>query len=356
MFFEIYLIFTFKCAIIFRKVLNLFIKMDLHAILKQVVEHKASDAHFKTGHVPTVRLANGSLFQPIKLTENDVSELVKKICNQKKLDELERENEVDVSYDIEGLSRFRINVYTDYKGLSLAIRVVPHEIPNIVTLGLPEHVKKFTELQEGLILVTGPTGHGKSTTLAALLDQINQTRACHIVTIEDPIEFLHESKKSIVSQREVGIHTGSFVNAIKSSLREDPDVIMVGEMRDRETVAAAMTLAETGHLVFSTVHTIDAVQTIDRIIDVFSSDQQSQIKAQLAGVLKGIASQRLIPSKDNKSRVLVCEVMIANDGVRNCILESKINQIYSLMQLGRQDGMQTFEDALQILKKEGRIK
>ncbi|OGJ45642.1 hypothetical protein A2272_04485 [Candidatus Peregrinibacteria bacterium RIFOXYA12_FULL_33_12] len=332
--------------------------MDLHEILKQVVEHKASDVHFKVGYPPVVRLVNGSLLQPKNvpvLSTDEIMALIKDVLDKEKLDLWTEKNEIDVSYFNHDLGRFRVNVYADHNGPSMAVRVIPKTIPDINNLGLPDAVKNFCNLEKGLVLVTGPTGSGKSTTLAGILDRINVNRACHILTIEDPIEFLHSPQKALITQRELYTHTHSFVSAIKSALREDPDVIMVGEMRDKETIAAALTLAETGHLVFSTVHTIDAVQTIDRIIDVFPHEQQPQVRTQLASTLQGIVSQALRSSADLQSRVLVCEVLLANSAVKNCIKEAKIEQIYSLMQLGKQDGMQTVNDSLQKLKNEGKI-
>jgi twitching motility protein PilT len=327
--------------------------MNLHDILKQVAEHKASDVHFKVGEVPVVRLLNGILYRPDntpKIEEKEILDLINIVCPQHKLEKWKAKDEIDLAYSIDGVSRFRVNVYNDYRGPCMAFRVVPHEIPKFDDLFLPEIIRNFCDLKKGLVLITGPTGSGKSTTLAALIDIINQKRACHIITIEDPIEFLHENKKSIITQRELGLNTNSFVSAIRSALREDPDVIMVGEMRDKETISAALTLAETGHLVFSTVHTVDAVQTIDRIIGVFPAEQQPQIRSQLVGTLQGVLSQTLLSSNENLKRTLICEIMLVNSGIRNCIKENKIEQIYSMMQIGKKEGMQTYNDALQALQ------
>ncbi len=331
--------------------------MDFKEILKQVVEHKASDVHFKAAHVPTIRLSNGSLYRPSNidaLKSEDVKAFIDEILGDKK-DSFSIKHDLDIAYELPGLGRFRVNIYNDYLGYCMAFRVIPTVVPDINTLNLPDSVKTFATLNKGLVLVTGPTGNGKSTTLASLIDLINQNRACHIVTVEDPIEFLHTSKKAMITQREVGHHTSSFLDAIRSSLREDPDVVMIGEMRDYETISAALTLAETGHLVFSTLHTIDAPQTIDRIIDVFPEAQQVQVKTQLSSTLAGVVSQNLIASKDNSRRILACEVMMASSGIKNCIAEGKTKQIYSLMQIGQKEGMQTFQSALQLLENAGKI-
>ena len=268
---------------------------------------------------------------------------------------LENEWELDFSYSLPHSARFRVNIYFQKGALGAAFRTIPSEIRSIKELGLPEAVQDLTEKPRGLVLVTGPTGSGKSTSLAAMIDKINRTRSEHIMSVEDPIEFLHTHKKCIVNQREVNQDTKSFAQALKHVLRQDPDVILVGEMRDLETISLAVTAAETGHLVFGTLHTQDAPQTVDRVIDVFPPHQQHQIRAQLANALQGIITQTLIPTYDGKSRVVACEVLMPTPGVRNLIREGKNHQIYSAMQTGGKFGMQTMDAALVDLVRRGLI-
>ena len=253
------------------------------------------------------------------------------------------------------MGRFRVNVFQQRGTVAAALRSIPHEIPEFSSLGIPDSVRTFTDMRQGFVLVTGPTGSGKSTTLAALVDIINRSKPLHIVTVEDPIEFLHNHKRSIVNQREVGQDTTSFSEALRRVLREDPDVILVGEMRDLETISMALTAAETGHLVFGTLHTQDAPQTIDRIVDVFPTSQQEQVRTMLAGALEGVVTQQLIPSADGSGRYACCEVMMCTSAIRNLVRSSKTHQIYSLMQTGAQYGMQTMDQGLSQLVKAKKV-
>jgi twitching motility protein PilT len=277
------------------------------------------------------------------------------ILTQEQREKLERNLEFDFSYSLPGKGRFRTNIYFQRGSLSAAFRLIPVRIPTLQDLNLPFVLEEFTRKPRGLVLVTGPTGAGKSTTLAALINIINETRMVHIITIEDPIEYLHPHKKSIVNQREVGADTKTFATALKYILRQDPDVILIGEMRDLETISAALTAAETGHLVFATLHTQDAPQTIDRIIDVFPPYQQQQVRIQLAGTLQGVISQQLLVRRDGQGRVPAVEVLVPTAGVRNMIREGKTHQIYTAMQTGQKYGMQTMDMALAELVRRGKI-
>ncbi|MCL5292289.1 MAG: type IV pilus twitching motility protein PilT [Actinobacteria bacterium] len=322
----------------------------------EVLEREASDLHLTVGIPPTVRI-NGVL-APLdhpKLMPNDTKELVYSILSQDQREQLERNWEYDFSYSLLGKARFRVNAYYQRNSVGAAFRVIPFEIKKLHELGLPRALEIMVKKPRGFILVTGPTGSGKSTTLASLVDLINETHALHIITIEDPIEYLHAHKRSIVNQREVGADTKSFSNALKYVLRQDPDVILIGEMRDLETISAALTAAETGHLVFATLHTQDAPQTVDRIIDVFPAHQQQQIRMQLSGALQGIVSQQLLPTRDNMGRVVACEVLVPTPGVRNMIREAKTHQIYNAMQTGEKYGMQTMDQSLADLYRRGLI-
>ena len=264
----------------------------------------------------------------------------------------EDEHELDTSHTIPGVGRFRVNVALQRGTISVALRPIPHEMPVFASLGLPDSIRSFTDLRRGLVLVTGPTGSGKSTTLASLIDIINRTKPLHIVTVEDPIEFLHDHKRSIITQREIGEDTNSFAEALRRVLRQDPDVILVGELRDLETISMALTAAETGHLVFGTLHTQDAPQTIDRIIDVFPTQQQEQIRVMLASTLEGVVTQQLVPTADGSGRAPCAEVLVCTSAVRNLIRQAKTHQIYSLMQVGGSFGMQTMDQGLATLVKE----
>jgi twitching motility protein PilT len=324
--------------------------------LLDAVSMGASDLHVTSGLPPMVRISGK--VEPLDyppLTANATRDLIYDLLSNDQRQRLENEWELDFSYALPRSARFRVNVYFQRGAIGAAFRTIPSEIRSIGDLGLPEAVEELTEKPRGLVLVTGPTGSGKSTSLAAMIDKINRTRHEHIMSVEDPIEFLHEHKQCIVNQREVNQDTKSFAQALKHVLRQDPDVILVGEMRDLETISLAITAAETGHLVFGTLHTQDAPQTIDRVIDVFPPHQQHQIRAQLANALQGIITQTLIPTYDGKRRVVACEVLIPTPGVRNLIREGKNHQIYSAMQTGGKFGMQTMDAALVALVRQGLI-
>jgi twitching motility protein PilT len=316
----------------------------------------ASDLHITAGLPPMVRISGKieRLDYPT-LTANATRDMIYDLLSNDQRQRLENEWELDFSYAVPHSARFRVNVYFQRGALGAAFRTIPSEIKSISELGLPKVVEELTEKPRGLVLVTGPTGSGKSTTLAAMIDKINEIRHEHIMSVEDPIEFLHEHKQCIINQREVNQDTRSFAQALKHVLRQDPDVILVGEMRDLETIALVITAAETGHLVFGTLHTQDAPQTVDRVIDVFPPHQQHQIRAQLANALQGIITQTLIPTYDGKRRVVACEVLIPTPGVRNLIREGKNHQIHSAMQTGGKFGMQTMDAALVALVRRGLI-
>jgi twitching motility protein PilT len=332
------------------------IQTGLNDYLFDAIREGASDLHITVGLPPMVRV-NGEV-QPLDyppLTANITRELVYDILSNDQRQRLENDWELDFSYTLPRTARFRVNVYFQKGTLGAAFRTIPQEVLSLHKLGLPRAVEDMTEKPRGLVLVTGPTGSGKSTTLAAMIDKINETKNEHIMSVEDPIEFLHNHKKCIVNQREVNQDTKSFAQALKHVLRQDPDVILVGEMRDLETISLAVTAAETGHLVFGTLHTQDAPQTVDRIIDVFPPHQQHQVRAQLANALQGIITQTLIPRRDGKGRVVACEVLVPTPGVRNLIREGKTHQIYSAMQTGGKFGMQTMDAALVELMRKGLI-
>jgi len=303
-------------------------------------------------------LRNNGVLQPIdapKLGAAETRELIYSILTQEQRQRLENEWDIDFSYSLPGKARFRVNAYFQRNSMGAAFRLIPIEVQKLESLGLPRALHQFTQKPRGFIIVTGPTGSGKSTTLAAMIDEINETRTEHIMTIEDPIEFLHRHKQCLVNQREVGTDAQSFSRALRAALRQDPDVILVGEMRDTETIATALTAAETGHLVFATLHTQDAPKTIDRIIDVFPPHQQEQVRVQLATALMGVVTQQLMPTRDGRGRVVACEVLVPTPAVRNLIREGKTHQIYSVMQTGSQYGMQTMDAALVDLVRRGLI-
>jgi twitching motility protein PilT len=330
---------------------------NLADFLNYVVEKGASDLHL-TGGLPPMARINGDLGQIPgyrKLLPKDLQEIIYAMLTQKQREQFENNLELDMSYAIPGQARFRVNVFKQRDALGTVMRLIPYGIKTLDELGLPISVKQFSSLKRGLVLVTGITGSGKSTTLAALLDVINTDRHEHIMTVEDPIEFLHRHKSCIVNQREVGADTASFATALKHVLRQDPDVILVGEMRDLETISAALTAAETGHLVFGTLHTQDAPQSVDRIIDVFPPHQQQQVRVQLAGTLAGVVSQQLVPTSDGKGRVVAAEILVATPAVRNLIREGKTHQIYTSMQAGGALGMQVMDSHLAELAKKGRV-
>ena len=329
----------------------------INEILKIAVEMDASDVHLVPNSKPVVRI-NGYLKLLDNFSEIKPEELKKnllEILDEKRLHALENNLELDFSHSIPGIARFRCNYYYQRGSISAAIRIVSTKIKSIEDLGLPSKVREFASYPRGLVLVCGPTGSGKSTTLASLIDIINEERAENIITIEDPIEYLHRHKKSIISQREVEFDTKSFSEALKHALREDPNIIMVGEMRDLDTVSSTLTAAETGHLVFSTLHTQDAAQTIDRIIDVFPTHQQQQIRMQLAGTLKAVLVQQLLPNINNTGRVAACELMFVNTAIKSMIRDMKVHQIYSSMQTGGKEGMIMMDMSLARLYKQGKI-
>ncbi|MBI3447807.1 MAG: type IV pilus twitching motility protein PilT [Acidobacteria bacterium] len=322
--------------------------ITLHQLLKTLVEQGGTDLHVTTNSPPQIRI-DGKLI-PLQLPPLNAPE-TKQLCysvltdNQKH--RFEETLELDFSFGIKGLARFRANVFSQRGAVAAAFRLIPWEIKGFKDLGLPEVVATLCDKPRGLVLVTGPTGSGKSTTLAAMLDKVNAERHEHIVTIEDPVEYLHSHKKCIVNQRELHADTHTFANALRSALRQDPDVVLIGEMRDLETVESALRIAETGHLTFATLHTNSATQTINRIIDVFPAHQQSQVRAQLSFVLEGILCQSLLPRANNQGRALVMEILVPNAAVRNLIREDKIHQVYAMMQAGQsKHGMQTFNQAL----------
>ncbi len=316
-------------------------------LLQILVDRGGSDLHLTTGTNPQIRIAGKlvPLNQFEQLSPQDTQRLAYSVLNEAQKQKFEEESELDLSFGIQGLARFRCNVYRQRGAVGAAIRVVPYKIRTFDELGLPKVVEEMAERPKGLVLVTGPTGSGKSTTLAAMVDKINNERSEHIVTIEDPIEFVHPHKRCVVNQREVFADTHSFKNALKSILRQDPDVVLVGEMRDLETISAAITIAETGHLTFGTLHTNSCAQTINRIIDVFPTTQQAQVRAQLSLVLEGVLSQTLIP-KVGGGRTMSMEIMVATPAIRNLIREEKVHQIYSALQSGAKYGMQTMNQAL----------
>jgi len=320
----------------------------LQELLKLMIDKGASDLHITAGSPPRLRL-HGKLI-PIEappLSPTGAKQMCYSILTDSQRHKFEETQELDLSFGVKGVSRFRANIFTQRGAVAGAFRAIPLEIKSLQELGIPPVVEALTKKPRGLVLITGPTGSGKSTTLAAMIDRINQERPEHIITIEDPIEYLHPSKTALVNQREVGSDTLAFKNALKYVLRQDPDVVLIGEMRDLETIETALTIAETGHLCFATLHTNSCVQTINRIIDVFPSHQQSQVRAQLSFVLEGVLSQLLLPRADGKGRVMAVEIMIPNPAIRNLIREEKIHQIYSQMQVGQAKfGMQTMNQSL----------
>ena len=320
---------------------------DLSEILIHSVECRASDIHLSVGRAPNYRI-DGVLHTEgeEKLKPDDVKNLNMPLLDERHKRELEESGQTDFAHAIPGVGRFRVNVFKQRGTLASVMRALPFEIPEPDMLGIPPEVVAVTEKKRGLVLVTGPTGSGKSTTLASLIQVINRTRADHIITLEDPIEYLHKHDKSIVNQREIGSDTENYAKALRAALREDPDVILVGEMRDLETISTAITAAETGHLVLSTLHTIGADKTIDRIIDVFPPDQQQQVRIQLAAVLECVVSQQLLKRSDGQGRVAALEVLFANNAVRNLIREGKTFQIASIIQTSKRLGMQMMDDAL----------
>jgi twitching motility protein PilT len=329
----------------------------LHRMLVMLVEARGSDLHLTVGSPPMIRVDGG--LQPLpgygKLNSNDTAILAAAAVSPQQWDTFQRDHELDFAYSITGVSRFRGNLYAQRNSYGAVFRAIPHTIKPLDELGMPTSVARFAHLARGLVLVTGPTGSGKTTTLASLLDLANRSRSAHIVTIEDPIEFLHPHKRSLVNQREVGTDTESFPQALKHALRQDPDIILVGELRDLETTATALTAAETGHLVLATLHTQSATQTIDRVIDIFPPHQQLQIRAQLAAGLQGVVTQALAPRADGKGRVVISEILTATPAIRSLIREGKSHQIPSFMQAGGNEGMLAFDQHLAERVREGLV-
>jgi twitching motility protein PilT len=333
------------------------VQVPIPELLEAVLERGASDLHVTVGAPPTIRL-HGDLVRleeyPV-LDARGIQGMIYAILPQKMRERLEQELELDMSYSLPGRARFRVNVYFQRDSIGAAFRLIPYDIRPVDELGLPSVVADLARYPRGFVVVTGPTGSGKSTTLASMVDIVNRERQAHIMTVEDPIEFLHKHKNCVVNQREVGTDTHSFSQALKHVLRQDPDVILVGEMRDLETISTAITAAETGHLVFATLHTQDAPQTIDRIIDVFPPHQQQQVRVQLATTLQGVVTQQLLQTSDGLGRVLASEVLVCTPAVRNLVREGKVHQIYSIMQAGGRFGMQTMDQSLANLVKSGQI-
>lgn len=328
--------------------------MDISEILTFTKEQGASDLHISSGEPPIIRV-HGDI-QKVdmpSLSQQEVHTMLYDILNDQQLKAFERDKEIDFAIDLKGIARYRINAFYQSKGEAIVFRTIPTKIMSLEELGLPEILADLTKKTKGLILITGPTGSGKSTTLAAMIDYINQNKKLHVLTIEDPIEFVYEPKLCLVNQRELGTNTHSFANALRSALREDPDVILVGEMRDLETISLAMTAAETGHLVLGTLHTSSAAKTIDRIIDVFPHAQQNQVRAMFSESILAVVTQNLLKTMDGKGRVAAIEIMIGTPAVRNLIREGKISQIPGMMQTGKKFGMQTMDATLVDLYKQG---
>ncbi|MGH2850992.1 MAG: type IV pilus twitching motility protein PilT [Solirubrobacteraceae bacterium] len=331
--------------------------IEYSEILLEVVRRRASDLHLTAGVPPTLR-QRGQLVRLDEyptLTPEDTREFIYSILTTEQRRRLENDLQLDFAYVVPGQARFRVNAYFQRSAVAAAFRLIPSEIVPIDTLGLPTVVHDLSRRPRGLVLVTGPTGSGKTTSLASMIDEINATRDEHIVTIEDPIEFVHGHRRCVINQRELGTDASSFAAALKAALRQDPDVILVGEMRDLETISTALTAAETGHLVFGTLHTQDAPQTIDRVIDVFPPEQQGQIRVQLSVTLQGVVTQQLLPTADGAGRCVACEVLVPTPAVRNLIREGKVHQIPSIIQTGSAHGMQTMDAALATLVRAGRI-
>ena len=330
--------------------------MDLNQLLTYSIDSGASDLHLSVGSIPMVRI-NGTM-KPLNLDvllQSDIEKMLPEVMDEDQMSLFKDQKEIDFSAKLEGKGRFRVNFFNQINGLAAVFRTIPDTIKTCDELGIPPFMQDLAMIDRGLVLLTGPTGSGKSTTLAAMVDHINRQKACHIITIEDPVEYFHQTKESLINQRELGASTHSFSNALRAALREDPDVILVGEMRDLETISLALTAAETGHLVLSTLHTSSAVKSIDRIIDIYPSGQKDQIRSMLSESLEAVISQKLLPTKDGKGRVPACEVMISSTAIRNLIREDRVFQITSVIQSGGVEGMQTLDQDLQRLVTQGKI-
>jgi twitching motility protein PilT len=330
--------------------------MHIHELLSYALEQRASDLHLAAGEVPALRI-DGDVrrLNTPALSEDQIKSLLFSVMSDQQKTLFTRDLEIDFSIDVEGLCRFRVNTFARRGGMAGVFRLIPNDIIPLEHLKMPPVITEIANYKKGLVLLTGPTGSGKTTTLAAMVDHINRTRRQHILTIEDPIEFVHTPQKCLINQRELGIHTKSFASALRSALREDPDVILIGEMRDLETIQLAITAAETGHLVFATLHTNGARDSVDRIIDAFPAQQQAQIRTQLAASLRAVVSQVLLPRKGKRGRVCAAEIMIVSHGIQNLIRENKVFQIPSLMQTSRGMGMQTFRQTLRQLVRTNEI-
>ena len=328
---------------------------ELYRLFDRTLEMAGSDLHLAAGQAPFVRTVGELVRMPGEgeISAARVRELVYSILTARQQEAFEQRNELDTSHAMGSKIRFRVNVFVQRNAVGAAFRVIPYDVVPFESLGVPEVIRTWADLPRGLVLVTGPTGSGKSTTLASLIDIVNTTRQCHVITIEDPVEFVHRTKTALVNQREVGSDTSGFGLALTQAMRQDPDVILVGEMRDLDTISTAITAAETGHLVFGTLHTQDAAQTVDRIIDVFPGEQQGQVRIQLANSLVGVSTQQLVPTADGRSRAVACEVMLANTAIRALIRDGKVHQIHNAMASGKRAGMQSMDDSLADLVRRG---